>query len=422
MSQNLSLYIVTLLKIFYRWFLRLALVIYRCLMLLAKILPNRKCSQKNGLNILVTGTFYSNHWLSTHLKPMANAKSCQRLVMVSATAVPEMNKVSGVYAPKWLQRVVGQVGARLLYFCWLAIAQRPDVLVGFHLLLNGLFVALLAKLIGAKSVYICGGGPREVVGGGIRTENRIFSRLDKADYFIEAQLLKSVNEMDLVVSMGTSAIEYFKSQGVNTKFEIVPGGFDEQIFSPKVEQDKEYDLILIGRLSEVKRVDRFLHAIQLAKKTLPNLNAVVVGDGPDRKKLEELAIYLGVADDVKFVGWQNDVHFWLQKSRCFVLTSDSEGLSQALIQAMMTGVPAITSDVGDLGDLVKDGQNGYLIKNLSSTSFASAFVSILTSKNKLVEFSINAHKNTNKFSIISVERQWNNINISSLMTNRAVAK
>ncbi|QUM81037.1 glycosyltransferase [Moritella sp. 5] len=385
------------------------MIFYRFFMLVVKIIPKRKHKENSQINILVTGTFYSDHWLITHLRPMANAKNCQKLTMVATSPVPEMNKVYAAYAPRWLQQATGKVGSRLLYFCWLAIKERPDVLVGFHLLLNGLFVALLAKLIGAKSVYICGGGPREVAGGGIRTENRIFSRIGQADYFIEAQLLKAVNEMDLVVSMGTSAIKYFKNKSVNTEFEIVPGGFDDEVFTPNVERKKEYDLILIGRLSEIKRVDRLLHAIKLAKKKLPKLNAVIVGDGPDKKDLEELAIQLGIANDIDFVGLQNNVHVWLQKSRCFVLTSDSEGLSQALIQAMMTGLPAITSDVGDLSDLIKKGYNGYLVSELIPEKFSTIFIQLFTDVSLLEELSNNALNSTKPFSTIQVQGHWQRI-------------
>ncbi|WP_435236264.1 glycosyltransferase family 4 protein [Psychromonas sp. PT13] len=340
---------------------------------------------------------------------MANAGNCHNLTMVAASPVPFINNVDAVYAPKWLQKLAGKVGARLLYFCWLAIKNKPDVLVGFHLLLNGLFVAILAKIIGAKSVYICGGGPREVAGGGVATENRIFSRIGQADYFIEAQLLKAVNEMDLVVSMGSSAIEYFKEKGVSTHFEIVPGGFDNFSFTPSESISKEYDLILIGRLSDIKRVDRFLHAIKIAKEKLPNLNAVVVGDGPNLESLQALSVKLDISSDVDFVGWQNDVHIWLQKSKCFVLTSDSEGLSQALIQAMMTGLAAITSDVGDLDNILENGKNGYLIFNKTEENFAESIVNLLGSPERLNTFSKNSLKSAEKYSISNVESEWNRI-------------
>jgi len=393
---------------YYRCLLRGMLIIHYLLLKLFKLIPHQP-KKKKQLTILATGTFYSDHWLITHLRPMANADTCKHLTMVASTSVPNMNKVSGEYAPKWLNKVFGQVAARLIYFSWLAITQRPDVLVGFHLLLNGLLVVVLAKLIGAKSVYICGGGPREVDGGGFNTESRIFNRIGKADSFIEKMLIKSVNEMDLVISMGTSAIRYFKDKGVKTNFEIVPGGFDDSVFCPRPEVKKQYDLILVGRLSEVKRVDRFLKSIQISKKQLPHLNAVIVGDGPDKEKLQKMAIELGIADDVYFVGWQNNVEYWLQQSRCFVLTSDSEGLSQALIQAMMCGAPAITSRVGDLGDLIEEGVNGYLSAFLTEHEFVTGYINIFSCKNKLDTFSEAAYQSTEKFSISEVSQHWHKI-------------
>jgi len=402
----------------YRWTLRLILVLHYLLLKLFKLIPYKQ-RNKQAFTVLATGTFYSDHWLVTHLRPMANASNCASLTMVASVPVPDLDNVSGAYAPKWLTKILGQVGARLVYFTWLAITTRPDVLVGFHILVNGLFVVILAKIIGAKSVYICGGGPREVRGGGIETENRIFNRIGQADYFIEKMLLKSVNEMDLIVSMGTSAITYFKENGVNTKFEIVPGGFDDQLFKPSLEENKKYDLILIGRLSEVKRVDRFLHAIKQAKNELPELNAVIVGDGPDKKDLENLAINLGIASDVDFVGWQNNIHVWLQKSKCFVLTSDSEGLSQALIQAMMTGLPAITSDVGDLNNLTKKDYNGYLISELNAENFSNRFIQLFKDKVLIAEFSKNALKSTMHFSVSQVQLHWQKI-FDALLQDRIV--
>ena len=392
----------------YRYLLRLILIFHYCLVKTFKLIPSKKKSIQ-PVKILATGTFYSDHWLITHLRPMANAANCSSLTMVASVPVPELNKVLGAYAPQWLTKVLGQVGARLVYFSWVAITTRPDVLVGFHILVNGLFVVVLAKLIGAKSVYICGGGPREVRGGGVETENRIFNRIGQTDYFIEKMLLKSVNEMDLVVSMGTSAIKYFKEKGVSTQFEIVPGGFDDHLFMPLDSVEKEYDLILIGRLSEVKRVDRFLEAIQLAKKSLSSLKAVIVGDGPDKDKLQELAKELGLEQNVDFVGWQDNVHLWLLRSKCFVLTSDSEGLSQALIQAMMCGLPAITSNVGDLGDLLVNDVNGYLIDDLSSDGFSRAFISLFTVDVEFNQFAQNAYTSTKNYSVTEVEKQWTEI-------------
>jgi glycosyltransferase involved in cell wall biosynthesis len=209
--------------------------------------------------------------------------------------------------------------------------------------------------------------------------------------------------------MGTSAISYFKEKGVTANFEIVPGGFDDEIFHPSDTIEKKYDLILIGRLSEVKRVDRFLESIHLAKHKLPSLSAIIVGDGPDINKLQKIAGDLGISENVTFAGWQDNVEKWLNESRCFVLTSDSEGLSQALIQAMMCGIPAINSNVGDLGDLIVDGVNGYLINSLTPKQFADKYEMIFSSEQNLKEFSSQAFLSTQKFTVVNVTYKWQEI-------------
>ncbi|AGH80221.1 group 1 glycosyl transferase [Psychromonas sp. CNPT3] len=393
----------------YRYSLRFCLFFYHCLFFIIKKIKIKDRPRVEKSVILVTGTFYSDHWLMTHLQPMANANNCASVLMVSSTVVPEMHNVKALYAPLLLQKILGKVGARLCYFCWLSFRLKPDVLVGFHLLLNGLLVAILARCIAAKSIYICGGGPREVMHGGLYTENRLFKHIGKADLLIESLLIKAVNEMHVLITMGTSAQRYFQEKGIKTQYEIIAGGFDECVFKVNNAQPQKYDLILIGRLSQVKRVDRFLKALQKARETLPSLNAVIVGDGPQLAQLKQLSLSLGLGSAVDFVGWQNNIEDWLQQSRCFVLTSDSEGLSQALIQAMLTGLPAITSDVGDLSDLVSEEENGYLITSLSSSHFSQAFVHLFSHQKLFEQFSEHARICAKKYSITNVTLQWQEV-------------
>ena len=395
-------------NILYKYTLRVLVTIYFLLLSVISLFFRKKRARRDKLEVLVTGTFYSDNWLITHLKPLAMSEQIDVVQMVSVRQVPEIENVEAIYPSEKMQKIIGEVPARLLLFSWLAIKNRPDIVAGFHLLLNGLFAILLAKIAGARSLYICGGGPREVVGGGYNTESKIFNKLKSPDDYIESILLKSVNKCDYIISMGTGAVDYFKANGVTQQFEIVPGGFDEDHFSAG-DKPKKYDLILIGRLSKVKRVDIFLKAIKIASKRYESLNAVIVGDGPDIEKLKRLSDELEIGARVDFVGWQTDVAQWMQQSRLFVLTSESEGLSQALIQAMMAGLPAVVTDVGDLSDLVVDHENGFLISDLNPNKFADAFITVLSSEKKYIDLSDNAYDATRKFSYLNVSKNWDQI-------------
>lgn len=382
----------------YAFFMRLAPL----LALSPKAVPGNEC-----YDVLLTGTFYSDNWIITHLRPLAASKYCRRLRMVASDKVPSMDKVEAIYAPAWLRRMVGRIPARLLIFMWIALRDRPHIVGGFHMLPNGLVAALTARAISAKSIYFCGGGPREVIGGGYLSGNRIFGKLTKPDPVIERRLLDALAAIDLVITMGSGAIKYFK-QYAKTNYHIVPGGFDGNRFYPS-NKPPDNDLILIGHLTSIKRVDVFLQAIKIARISIPDISAIVVGGGTDRPALEQVAEELGLKENVKFVGHQDNVEEWLRRSKIFVLTSDSEGLAQGMIQGMLCGLPAVVSDVGDLGDLVDTDRNGYLVGDRTPVAFAECFVSLLKNPERWAEYGKAAYQTAAKYETANVALVWDKI-------------
>lgn len=385
------------------------MLVYSVLMQMAKwIGPSKRHAGQEGYDILLTGTFYSDNWISSHLHPLALSKHCGRVRMVATSSVPKIDKVEAIHPPSWLVGILGAVPARLLTFAYTGVRTRPHFIGGFHLLVNGLVAALLARILGSRSLYICGGGPREVAGGGYSTENRFFRKLKSPDEAIEKQLLKAVSEFDLVITMGNSAVKYFEQHGLNGKFHVVGGGKDSSRFYPSNENPGA-DLILVGRLSQIKRVDIFIKAIKHVQATLPNISAIIVGDGPIRGDLEQLAIDLKVERNIQFVGQQSNIEEWLRKAKVFVLTSESEGLSLALMEAMMCGLPAVVSNVGDLGDLVEDGINGFLINEHTPEAFADRIIELLEDDDKFATFKKATQNSARRYETHTVSLLWDKI-------------
>ncbi len=392
-----------------RMALRLGMLIYGITLALGGLLGGlRKRPAGGRYEVLATGTFYTDNWLVTHLAPLASSQRCTRVRMVAAAAVPDIPGVEPVYPPPWLKGLVGAVAARLLVFAWLAVRDRPHVLAGFHLLLNGLAAILLARTLGVYSVYFCGGGPREVEGGGYLTENRLFNKLPGPDRFIEKRLLRAVGAADATILMGSRAVEYFERHAPSSTYYVLPGGFDGNRFRP-ADTRPRYDLITVGRLSPVKRVDVFLHAIRFATEHKPDISALIVGEGPSMGELRDLAERLELGSQVSFVGWQTQVEDWLRDARVFVLTSESEGVSQAMIQAMLCGLPAVVSDVGDLGDVVVQGVNGYLVGDPTLEAFADRFVDVLTSDVSRERMAASARETASRYDRREVANRWNTI-------------
>lgn len=372
----------------------------------ARLRPRRKPMPDAGLHVLLTGTFYSDNWLETHLRPLALAERVRLVTMVAAVPVPPMPNVEAVYPGARLSRLLGPTMARLATFVVVAMRRKPDVVGGFHLLLNGLVALLVARAAGRRAMYICGGGIRELEGGGYNTENQIFRRLGAPSPYVERKLLTAARSFDYLVTMGTSVRDFFVARGATGQVVVVPGGFDADLFRPAVEAPA-YDLILVGRMSPVKRIDVLVKV--LADPRNAKLRAVLVGDGPSGGELRGLAAERGVADRLDFVGWQSDVAAWLRKSRIFVLTSESEGLSQAMVQAMLCGLPVVVTRVGDLGDLAADGSNGYLVTPGNVDECADRIAQLTGDEARRRALGEQARRDAMQLSIGNVAGRWDRI-------------
>lgn len=370
--------------------------------------PRKRPPDIDGYRVLLTGTFYADNWARAHLLPLASATPCARLCVVSTWPVPPMEKLEVVYPPQWLSRFVDPVSARLITFFWIGLRTRPHIVGGFHLLVNGLLSLVLARLVGARAMYFCVGGPAELLGGGVTSENRLFETLRQPDVVLERQLLHAVSTFDVVITMGKRAIDFFRQHGIDTEFHVVSGGLDAKRFYC-TQSPASVDLILVARLVAIKRIDLFLEAVRLVCDALPSVTAVIVGDGPLRDTLQAKAETLRIAPNVTFVGQQTNVENWLRQARIFVLTSQSEGLALSLMEAMFCGLPAIVSNVGDLGEIVEDGVNGYLVNDQTPQGFARHICDLLTNRERYGQFARAARTAAQSYEAGAVTRRWDEV-------------
>jgi glycosyltransferase involved in cell wall biosynthesis len=389
--------------------LRAMLAVYLVALRVASAIGlRRRPLPTGGCDILVTGTFYSDNWVRSHLCPLSRSSECRRIRVVSTYPVPPIDKVEIVAPPRWLVHTAGSVGARLATFAWVAVRSRPDIVAGFHLLLNGLAAALVGRLAGARAAYFCVGGPAESIGGGLYGDNRLFAMLPAEDAVIEQRLHAGIDAFDFAIAMGSGTARYYREHGIRTPFYIVGGGLDGQRFE-RTDALPTVDVVFTGRLAPVKRLDLLLRALARVREILPGVTAVIVGDGELRGELERLCADLGLSASVSFVGYQQDVAAWLTRARVFVLPSDSEGLSLALMEAMRCGLPAIVSRTGDLDDLVEHGVNGYLVSARTPEAFAEPIAALLADAERRSRFGAAARKAASRYDVEPVARLWDGI-------------
>lgn len=131
----------------------------------------------------------------------------------------------------------------------------------------------------------------------------------------------------------------------------------------RLELPTEADVVLaIARLTPWKGIDTLIRAVGLLREARPSLTLVVVGDGPDRRRLESMAAALEPGA-VRFVGEVAHacVADYLGAADVLALCSGYEGLSHVLLEGMAVGLPIIASGVGGNLELIRDGENGLLV-------------------------------------------------------------
>lgn len=157
------------------------------------------------------------------------------------------------------------------------------------------------------------------------------------------------------------------------KIAIAYHGVDVSRFFPseanKMKMRRQHDipenaivLISTGRLALEKRLERLINAFGILSQKNGNLWLLFAGEGPSRKEIESSIYSIKGKDRIKLLGHADNVSELLQASDLFVLPSDREGLSVSLTEAMSTGLVCIASDVSGSNEIIRDGENGFLVE------------------------------------------------------------
>jgi 1,2-diacylglycerol 3-alpha-glucosyltransferase len=132
----------------------------------------------------------------------------------------------------------------------------------------------------------------------------------------------------------------------------------------------------MGRISYEKSIDDILYCMTELLKTYPELKLKIIGDGPERGKLEQLAQSLGIQNSVVFTGFLNgqDLVESLATSDIYVTTSKSENMPLAVLQAMATGLPIVALSSLGMTEMIMNEENGFLITQSDKEKTKSTLV------------------------------------------------
>ena len=272
--------------------------------------------------------------------------------------------------------------------------EKIDFYIGIYLFLHGFWAFLLSKIFNKPLIQILPGSDVRYV---IEKQKFIFL-LKYADY---------------VITRGKITDNELKKLGVEKeKLYNIPNHFDFNSIN-YYNSEKVYDFIFIGSFVKVKRIDVLINAVAQIKDKLPDIKIALLGDGGLKEELKELIDNNGIRDNFELLGYQDDVNKYISQSKAFIMTSEYEGLPQAMIEALAHGIPCIMPRISNIPEVAKHNYNSLLVDPLDVDGFADAIYRMMTDDelyNKLKEGAENFRaEHEYEYSLENISRIWDEI-------------
>jgi len=210
---------------------------------------------------------------------------------------------------------------------------------------------------------------------------------------------------DGVVAPSEAAINELKSKIPKMKYtNFVAPGVDFDTFNPDVKGEgvrakyglEEADLLVhVGRVSLEKKLELVFEALPSVKKKKPKTKLMIVGSGPALEHYKELAVKMGIHDDVLFTGFVpgEELAAYYTAGDAFVIASSFETLGLVTVEALACGLPVAGLNFRVIPEIVQDGKNGYLFE-FNSKDCASKMLMALDAPDEMRN---NAHQSVQRF-------------------------
>jgi len=324
--------------------------------------------------------------------PLSQVKRIEMITVLRKTKGPQINKV--IY--KTLPRLFSKYGMSIFIAPFLLIKYvkktNAKLIIAYHAMPHVFYAYFASKITGIP--YIFG-----------QTGLNVQYLTEK--WFLGRIILHVVKKATIINVPGLASKNFWISKGVDpNKINLLHSTIDTEIFT-NTNSKIEYDLIYLGRLSGEKNLELLLNSLVNLNNKGCSLKMVVVGEGPERNKLEKFVKSNNLENNVSFVGFQFDVNSWLNKAAIFAMSSWSEGMPTALMQAMACERICICSKVGNIPDLLIHEENGFLFESYNLGELTSLLYNVYNNRKEYSQLRKNARLAViNNHSHLSALKKW----------------
>ena len=169
----------------------------------------------------------------------------------------------------------------------------------------------------------------------------------------------------IVIANGVSLMQHVKGERINIR--KVMGASQDCIV-----------LCFVGRIEQQKGLDFLIKSLGFINKNiLNNLELWIIGSGSAQLRIEALSCALGLQNNIRFIGYQDDVRIYLRGADIFILPSNFEAMSISLLEAMAQELPSIVTNTGENAQLIKNGGNGFVVPVGDIQSLATSITNLV---------------------------------------------
>ncbi|MEN6552522.1 MAG: glycosyltransferase family 4 protein [Methanobacterium sp.] len=223
-----------------------------------------------------------------------------------------------------------------------------------------------------------------------------YEYLGKAGFFGKLVEKVMVNLTGRIITVSKKTKFDLKAIKSSEKSLVIPNGIDFNYISKIGPAGEKSDVIFAGRLIKEKNVEILIKAISNVKEKIPDIKCCIIGDGPERVKLEKLVQELNIQDNVEFKGFMKDYDnliSYMKSSEVFVLPSTREGFGIVVIEANACGLPVVVVDhkMNAASDLIINNKNG-IVSGFSKDDIAENIINMINKKKEMQDGCIQTSK------------------------------